>query len=358
MRSILLAGLVVALLCALVGGIKPTAAAADETRGKATAEAAKSAILRGVGFVQDDMTRWKAAQQCMNCHHGAMTLWALNEAKRQGYAVDTTLLAQVEQGTKARFLVELDHPRDPRPGYNMIRLGALYLSVMARHQPDLTTVSPDLQKQIADHASRHLEEDGSVLTPATMTPPLIQNGPPPVFESREVLTLFALLAMQPEAPAQGDSPIRTAFKKSKDWLAAVTPGTDIQSKALRLLLAVQEGKSKRDIRVAVAGILAAQNSDGGWGQTPQLASDAYATGQTLYILSLAGVDRRKSEIQRGVSFLVSNQRPDGSWPMISRAHPGATPFKNPVPITHMGSCWAVLGLTKSVPATKAVASRE
>jgi hypothetical protein len=35
--------------------------------------------------------------------------------------------------------------------------------------------------------------------------------------------------------------------------------------------------------------------------------------------------------------------------MTSRAHPGATPFKNPVPITYFGSAWATLGLMRCVP---------
>jgi hypothetical protein len=35
--------------------------------------------------------------------------------------------------------------------------------------------------------------------------------------------------------------------------------------------------------------------------------------------------------------------------LVVRAHPGATPATNPVPITHFGSAWATLGLTRTVP---------
>jgi len=95
--------------------------------------------------------------------------------------------------------------------------------------------------------------------------------------------------------------------------------------------------------------LGRQNKDGGWGQLRDLSSDAYATGQALYVLSLAGVRNDRPEVQRGIAFLVANQREDGSWPMRSRAHPGAKPFTNPVPITYFGSAWATLGLLRSVP---------
>ena len=43
-------------------------------------------------------------------------------------------------------------------------------------------------------------------------------------------------------------------------------------------------------------LLAGQRADGGWAQTSELASDAYATGETLYVLHELGV-----AIQPGVS---------------------------------------------------------
>jgi squalene-hopene/tetraprenyl-beta-curcumene cyclase len=95
-------------------------------------------------------------------------------------------------------------------------------------------------------------------------------------------------------------------------------------------------------------LLGQQNDDGGWGQEADSPSDAYATRQALYFLSLVGVDRDRNEVQRGVAFLVTRQKEDGSWPMSSRAHPGVKPMTNPVPITYFGSAWATLGLVRSV----------
>ena len=36
-------------------------------------------------------------------------------------------------------------------------------------------------------------------------------------------------------------------------------------------------------------MLAAQHDDGGWAAADDLASDAYATGQTLYVLQATGL---------------------------------------------------------------------
>ncbi len=317
--------------------------------------AAGNAVREGLRFLEKDAARWKAERQCATCHHGTLTLWAFNEAKRAHYAVPPEALAEMEQGTRERFLGSLDKPRDPRPGWNMINTPALYLAVMAQSQPALPSPTVEERRRIAGHATRHLEEDGSVLTPATMSPPRPIDGPPPVFESREILTLLGALALRPQKPLAAEEPaaVHEARKKVGTWLALTAPGDDTQAQVLRLLLAARERKPGSVLRAATEGLLARRNPDGGWGQLRRLPSDAYATGQVLYGLSLAGVDHCRPEIGQAVAFLVGNQRADGSWPMTSRAHPGATPYTNPVPITYFGSCWAVMGLARSAPARPA-----
>ena len=69
----------------------------------------------------------------------------------------------------------------------------------------------------------------------------------------------------------------------------------------------------------VAQVIALQRQDGGWAQTPWLASDAYATGLTLTTLHELGVPAANAAYQRGVAFLVRTQLEDGSWHVASRA---------------------------------------
>ena len=52
---------------------------------------------------------------------------------------------------------------------------------------------------------------------------------------------------------------------------------------------------------------ALQRHDGGWGQTPNLASDAYATGQVLFTLRELGMPSANATIRRGVAFLVGRR---------------------------------------------------
>ena len=66
----------------------------------------------------------------------------------------------------------------------------------------------------------------------------------------------------------------------------------------------------------------------------------------LYVLSLAGFTADRREMQRGIDFLVATQKPDGSWPMISRSTPNGEPGSSKLltPITCTASrkhtfCW-------------------
>jgi hypothetical protein len=307
---------------------------------------AHKAIERGLAFLKADAEKWQTERKCATCHHGTMTVWALCEAERQGYPVDAENLEDVAEWTKER-LATIDKPRDTRPGWSMVSTPAVYLAVMGLAIPKQEAISPDELKQIAGHLVRHQEKDGSW---AWSSAPA-KNRPPPVFESDEVVTLLAYLALGPHAATASKEPAaaRTSREQAAAWLAKNKPSGTTQAIALELFREVQAGKARTELDAGIERLVRRQNKDGGWGQDKELQSDAYATGQALYFLSLAGAKSDRSDVRRGVSFLVSTQRDDGSWPMKSRAHPGATPMTNPVPITYFGSAWASLGLLRALP---------
>jgi hypothetical protein len=56
------------------------------------------------------------------------------------------------------------------------------------------------------------------------------------------------------------------------------------------------------------------------GAAPRCCCDAYATGQTLYSLSVGNAaSPREPAFQKGVNYLLSTQYADGSWYVRSRA---------------------------------------
>src|SRR4029079_9354030 len=107
----------------------------------------------------------------------------------------------------------------------------------------------------------------------------------------------------------------------------------------------------QDVRAKrVHELTALQAADGGWGQTPYLPSDAYATGEALTALRTIGIPTTDSVIQRAVEFLLRTQAADGSWYVKSRAMKMQPYFESGFPYGHdqwisqSGTAWATIGL--------------
>jgi len=94
--------------------------------------------------------------------------------------------------------------------------------------------------------------------------------------------------------------------------------------ALPALAAMGVGPEEQPIRRAVAWLKAHQNGDGGWGEDPRSYDDpawigrgdstASQTAWALLALHAAGEQlERSQEMERGVAWLLSTQRPDGTW---------------------------------------------
>lgn len=319
----------------------------DPPQAAAATGPVRVAVERGLEFLERDAVQWRNDHECSTCHHGVMTVWALSEARGQGYEVAADSFADTVKWTKDRLLERIDLPRDERPGWSMVSTPALYLSLMAQTVPKQDAVSADELQRIAGHLLRHQESDGSwswSSAPAA-------NRPPPVFESDEVATLLGCLALPVQAPDDPNrqSEVRLAGEQAAAWLAHATPTDTTQAAALRLLVLVRAGASAETRQAEIDRFFKRQNQDGGWGQLKDSASDAYATGQSLYVLSLAGAKSDREEVRRAVTYLVETQQDDGSWPMKRRGHPGVTPSDNVVPITYFGSAWATLGLLGAAP---------
>lgn len=342
-----LIGATLAAFC--LTAVAPHAARADEPAPPDAASIlpqAQAAAERGLAFLLADAAKWREEKKCATCHHGTMTVWALAEAKSRGYAVAPETFTDVVTWTKER-ISKIDEPRDTRPGWNMVSTPALYLALMAQCVPAQDAVSADELTRIDGHLVRHQEADGSWAW--SLAPPA--NRMPPLFESDEVATLLADLVLRPHVPADPNEPsaVRDSLNKAADWLAKTPPTDTTQAAAFRLLLKVQAGEAAEALKADIDQFLSRQNADGGWGQLRELPSDAYATGQALYVLNRLGVTNDREPILRGLAFLVATQKEDGSWPMTPRAQPGETRTGNAVPITYLGSAWATLALMRTAP---------
>jgi hypothetical protein len=105
-----------------------------------------------------------------------------------------------------------------------------------------------------------------------------------------------------------------------------------------------------------------QRADGGWAQTPHLASDAYATGQAIYTLRELGTAATDPAVQRGVAFLLRTQADDGTWMVKSRAMKIQPYFESGFPYGHdqwisqTGTAWAAMALSAAAAPDAALRS--
>jgi N-acyl-D-amino-acid deacylase len=146
--------------------------------------------------------------------------------------------------------------------------------------------------------------------------------------------------------------IQTALRNGESWLRRQKPITT-EDKAYYLRGLVHSEADKKVIEGFRDQLLKEQRADGSWAQLPDLAGDAYATGNVLMALRTAGLDPSNPAYQQGVRFLLSSQRPDGAWIVQTRSRPVQVFFDNGDPgdksqfISFVATSWGVLALLEA-----------
>lgn len=309
------------------------------------------AAEHAITYLQTESAAWLNHHRCAACHHVAMPLWALAEAGRQGYATDRKFVIESGEATlgslqkmrAAGIATNPAAPPDPRPHARGVHTGAVFMAVAAESLPTLDDGQRQSLARIEAEIIQKQRDDGSWE---------FFLSRPPINESQASDAAWVLMALQGDTATDGANARHAATAKGLAWLMS-SPGRpdDPQLKALKLLLNVRAGRRQETLQAEIDSLLALQRTDGGWGQTAKAPSDAFATGQTLYALALAGRTSGQPQIRRAIDFLVATQKPDGSWPMTSRATPDGRPgsAKLLTPITCAATAWAALGLTRIAP---------
>ena len=312
------------------GAAEPRAGAAD----------VNAAIDLGLGFLAKDALAWKAEHNCASCHHAALVAWSMREAKGRGHAVDEPVLAEmakwVANSGDGKFRMDR-----PPAAPNAFSPKAVWFALALGADPQPDTVARDGMKRLLGTVKSEQTENGS-------WQPWPQTRPPMFGSSQESMTALAALALIPATAKGDDVGAKVALDRAVRWLAATKSDDDPQSVALRLVLWQRLNRPADGRELLVRQIKRRQNADGGWSQSQEMPSDAWATGQALYALADEHLAPDDPAIARGRAFLVRTQRPDGSWLMTSRpTAPGDKGAKLLVPITGAGSAWAVLGLVRT-----------
>ena len=173
---------------------------------------------------------------------------------------------------------------------------------------------------------------------------------PPMGDGDISRTATAIRALTVYAPLGRKAEAQRRVERAAAWLAAA-PARTTEQIDMQLLGLKWAGAQRRVWEPGLRRLLAQQREDGGWGQTPSLETDAYATGQALYTLHELGVPPTDAAYKRGVQYLLQIQQADGSWHVKSRVAPiqpyfnTAFPYERDQWISNAATSWSAAALS-------------
>ena len=179
------------------------------------------------------------------------------------------------------------------------------------------------------------------------------NRPPLTYDAY-ITTAMVIKALQHFSPATEKADTEARLNRAAAWLESAQPVTT-QERAFHVLGLKWAGGNEAVIKKSARGLVETQREDGGWSQLPTMGSDAYATGEALYALHLAGKMKIEDDVyQKGMRYLLRTQAPDGSWHVKTRSFPLQPYFESGFPYGHdqwisaSGTSWAAMALSLAV----------
>jgi ankyrin repeat protein len=327
-----------AVLSAL--GLSPVDAVrlkADTTTAHATVSA-REAVLRSLPLQRTASSRVMTDGGCSACHAQPLTAVAIDSARGRGW---TSLSSEVEQvqipTTLNASVAQLSQFFEAGGTPDSLLYATI---VMASQHASPTRATDAFVRYLAakQRTAGYWRGIGATRAP-------IQDGD----FSRTAMAVRTLSYFA--TPARRDEYQKRAASAA-NWLAAQSPVTT-EDRVMQLLGLHWAGAHATTREKRMRELLQLQRADGGWAQTPHLASDAYATGQVLYTLSELGRTGLESERQRASAFLVRSQRDDGTWHVKSRAMKIQPYFESGFPYGHdqwisqAATAWATIGLAQA-----------
>ena len=276
---------------------------------------------------------------CVSCHNNMLPAMAAGLARTQGHKIDEkamefehkTILSLIKPARE--MLIENG---DSIPDLQITGPYILMALAAQDHKPDSLTDA--IVHNLAN--KQNAEGNWAIWTPR---PPIEYGDIQATALSIRGLTLYSIEARRAE--------FESRVHKAGAWLAKTNPqgASDENWKLLGLFWS----KANPDrITQSARQILSHQRPDGGWAQLPGLATDAYATGQSLYALAVSGaIDTNSAAWKRGIDYLLKTQQADGTWRVKSRSFPFQPYFESGFPygpdqwISIAGSSWATMALT-------------
>jgi len=293
-------------------------------------------VTRGLRVLRKGTVNYEDHRACFTCHHQTLPMLAQATALKHGFKIDDALFRQQTRITHDGFKNRKEKLRAGKGigGQSMTVGYALWALHLAEWPSDETTDA------MVDYLLATQRESGRFYTNKTR---------PPLEDSPAASAVIAAYYLQQFARGEQKAAARTSVAKALRWLSAYQPTRqeDLNARLWGLHLL---GAKETSIEKARQAVLESQREDGGWAQLPDMESDAYATGQALWMLQETGFPTSDPAYQRGAAYLLRTQLNDGSWFVKTRSRAFQTQFESGFPhgrdqfISICGASWAVAAL--------------
>ena len=295
----------------------------------------RMAVVRAVSLIEKSSATYVDKRECFSCHHQALTMMAMSRAKLSGIELQPDSLSRQVQFSleyfgdrRKRLLKGEGVPGGPyNAGYALTGLAAT------------GTSKNEVTKALVQYLLKSEHKDGGWR---------IRTHRPPLEDSHFTATALAIKGIAEFAePAEKAKPAKRALA----WLKKTEPKST-EDHAFKVL-GLHWGEAKIEKQKAAEALLELQSTDGGWSQTTDMKSDAYATGLALSSLRQSGaLPARSPQYKSGVKWLLDHQEADGSWRVKTRSKPIQKYFESSFPhgkdqfISISATCWAVIELSQ------------
>jgi ankyrin repeat protein len=303
----------------------------------------REAVRRSIALLQQSSNTFFKEGGCVSCHAQNLTSMAVQAARTRGIPVNDGIAAEQMKAAVSQW-TSLEQPllqgADPGGAQDQISYAAMGFAAGGQ-TPDRVTDALVNVLTIWQRAEGNWHMGGVV------RPPMEDGDFTRTALSMRTLQLFGIPARKAE--------LDDRIARAKNWLATNAPNTT-EDRNMQLVGLTWAGADSKMLSRLARTIIQNQRPDGGWAQTTDLASDAYATGETLYALHTAGIPASDPAYRHGVDFLLKTQHEDGSWHVASRTPKFQPYFQSGFPYDHdqwissAATAWASMALTYAVPA--------
>ncbi|MCY2984518.1 MAG: serine hydrolase [Planctomycetota bacterium] len=311
------------------------------------AEQVRGAISRAIPMLEAGSIGSANKRQCFTCHSQAVPVFALVEAKRQGFAVDNENIKRQLKHTHEHLKRGLENYRQGKgQGGDVLTAGYALWTLDVGDWP---------HDEVTDAVSHYLLEVQSDLQHWRH-----RGSRPPSSGSDFTATYVALRGLQHFGSQEEKSKEMERRKSVTEWLINQSPA-ETEDSVFRLNALMEYTDASHEvIEHAMADLVHKQRDDGGWGQMDEMTSDAYATGTAIAALSTyhhvsdISAEANNASMRKGIAYLLSTQQEDGTWHVVTRAKPVQEYFESDFPhgkdqfISIAATAWSTIALLQTL----------